>query len=450
MINDLINPGLKEKFWLVSAEMGYGHYRAIYPLKDLSACGDILIANRMPEACSDEKRMWKMMLGFYEFMSRARKIPVIGTFFSLLLDSILFIPDQYPEEQNTRPTLQVRFLEMFIRKGFADGVTRQIKNPERPLITSFYLPALAAYFSGCRNIYCIICDTDVSRVWVPTDASESNIVYFAPGTMVVKRLKTYGVPEDKILLTGFPLPLELLGDRSLNILKSDLLRRLKNLDPNRFFINLYSHSVDTFLGSGASAYSREETGSECLTLTFAVGGAGAQKEIAKKITKSLASKIRNSQVKLNLVAGTRPELRDYFAEIKRDVTDNSENVRIIWSENASEYFDLFNESLHGTDILWTKPSELSFYSALGLPIVISPAIGPQEKYNRRWLRDSGVGFKQRDPDQTHIWLYELLGKGRIAEAAWLGFLKGRKYGTYNIIDFFQGGKFATSNDPLKR
>jgi len=155
-------------------------------------------------------------------------------------------------------------------------------------------------------------------------------------------------------------------------------------------------------------------------------------------------------VKLNLVAGTRTELRDYFAEIKRDVTDNSDNVRIIWAENACAYLDLFNESLHNTDILWTKPSELSFYSALGLPIIISPAIGPQEKYNRRWLRDSGVGFKQRDPQYVHLWLYELLSKGRLAEAAWLGFLKGRKYGTYNIIDFLERGKFTISNDPLKR
>jgi len=44
----------------------------------------------------------------------------------------------------------------------------------------------------------------------------------------------------------------------------------------------------------------------------------------------------------------------------------------------------------------------------------------------------------------------MLKKGRLAEAAWNGFLKGRKYGTYNILDFLETGTFNSSNDPLKR
>ena len=106
--------------------------------------------------------------------------------------------------------------------------------------------------------------------------------------------------------------------------------------------------------------------------------------------------------------------------------------------------------MHTTDILWTKPSELSFYCALGIPIIMTPAIGPQEKCNRRWLREIGAGIKQQDPEYANQWLFDLLNRGRLAEAAWNGFLKARKYGTYNIIDFLESGSFTSSNDPLKR
>ncbi|MBK7713552.1 MAG: hypothetical protein IPJ37_23465 [Bacteroidales bacterium] len=81
---------------------------------------------------------------------------------------------------------------------------------------------------------------------------------------------------------------------------------------------------------------------------------------------------------------------------------------------------------------------------------MTPAIGPQEKCNQHWLREIGAGIKQLNPEYAHQWLFDLLNKGRLAEAAWSGFLKARKYGTYNIIDFLATGSFISSNDPLKR
>jgi hypothetical protein len=181
-----------------------------------------------------------------------------------------------------------------------------------------------------------------------------------------------------------------------------------------------------------------------------VGGAGAQKEIGRQITQSLAKKINAGEVKLNLVAGTRIEIRDYFINVKKEIVLNSENIHIIWSNDNESYFDLFNQCLHNTDILWTKPSELSFYCALGIPIIMTPAIGPQEKCNHRWLREIGAGIKQQNPENTDQWLFDLIKKGRLAEAAWNGFLKARKYGTFNILDFLKSGTFASSNNPLKR
>ena len=85
--SDLVPSDLKEKFWVVSADMGYGHQRTVYPLKDLSRNKIILNANTSPCASLKERRLWKEMLKSNEFMSRAGKLPLIGRFLSKTLDS---------------------------------------------------------------------------------------------------------------------------------------------------------------------------------------------------------------------------------------------------------------------------------------------------------------------------------------------------------------------------
>ena len=44
------------------------------------------------------------------------------------------------------------------------------------------------------------------------------------------RLRAYGVPDDRILLTGFPLPHGLVGGPELPILRRNLASRLVRLD----------------------------------------------------------------------------------------------------------------------------------------------------------------------------------------------------------------------------
>ena len=60
------------------------------------------------------------------------------------------------------------------------------------------------------------------------------------------------------------------------------------------------------------------------------------------------------------------------------------------------YYARFNALLARTDVLWTKPSELTFYAALGLPLVCGAPVGVHERHNRRWVREAGAGVKQRD------------------------------------------------------
>jgi hypothetical protein len=343
-------------------------------------------------------------------------------------------------------TFQVNLLESLIEKGLCNGMLEKTSTKNIPIITSFYASAIAADKKGFNKVYCIICDADINRVWVAKDPWESRVEYFVPCGKAAQRLKAYGVSEERIHLTGFPLPLELLGDSNLSVLKKDLAQRLFYLDPKGKFWARHGRNVEYFLGKENCVFRNERK----LTITYAVGGAGAQKEIGEQIAKSLKEKLRSGEIRLILVAGTRKEVNEYFESLKKEIDPDGENIRIIFSESLQEYFGLFNKALHETDILWTKPSELSFYCALGIPIIMSPIIGSQEKFNRKWLREIQAAMKQEKPDYTDQWLYDLLNRGTLAESAWDGFLKARKLGIFKIKQVLEKGYLEKETDPVLR
>ena len=107
-------------------------------------------------------------------------------------------------------------------------------------------------------------------------------------------------------------------------------------------------------------------------------------------------------------------------------------MNILFERDKQEYFRKFNLWLRRTDILWTKPSELSFYCALGLPIIIAPPIGSQEDFNKEWLIYLGSGIKQEKTEYVDEWLFDWIKSGRLAEAAAQGFLEAPQMGSYNI------------------
>ncbi|MFW5707012.1 MAG: DUF6938 domain-containing protein [Bacteroidota bacterium] len=431
------------KVWLVSALMGYGHLRAVYPLEEFAHEGIISVGDdeNTPPA---ERRLWKRILRIYELLSRAKGIPLVGKYVFRLLDFFLRIPSFYPWRDLSKSTFQVKMLQSSLRKGLCGGMLNKIKEKELPLVTSFYAPAIGADMQGHGKICCIVCDTDLNRVWVADDPWESRIEYFAPTGRAAARLKAYGVPEQRIHLTGFPLPAELLGTSGeLEILKADLGQRLHYLDPNKRFWPLHHRNIEHFLGKENCSFRADRN----LTLTFAVGGAGAQKQIGRKIALSLREKLLQGEVFLNLVAGTRTEVKDYFLDVKEEVC--SQNIHVIYGRSFKDYYDQFNRVMRVTDILWSKPSELSFYTALGIPIIITPTIGAQERANRKWLREIQAGFRQESPEYTDQWLYQLLNKGRLAEAAWSGFLKARKKGLYNISEILTRGTMTHNQDPIR-
>lgn len=423
------------KAWVVSADMGYGHQRAVYPLKNITE-GKIITVGSNKNASKNEQKLWKRVLGAYEFMSRAKGIPLIGNPIFNLLDVLLSIPSSYPIRDLSNSTFQVDILQSSIKKGLCSDMLEIIATKNLPVVTSFYASAIAADMKGQNNVCCIICDADLNRAWVAKEPWESRIVYFAPCGKAAQRLKAYGVPDERILITGFPLPLELIGDRELSVLKKNLAVRLMKLDPHAKFIERHGINAQYYLGE----FNPIDVNERKLTITYAVGGAGAQKEIGGKIAISLKEKILDNKVKLILVAGTKHTVRDYFISVKETITRDPSQIEIIYEETNDKYFEKFNQKLAETDILWTKPSELSFYSALGIPIIMTSSIGSQEKFNAKWLFEIQAGIKQENPEYTHQWLFDMLKKGRLAEAAWSGFLKARKLGTHKIIEYITNGK----------
>jgi len=422
---------LPEKAWVVTVDMGYGHQRAAYPLKHF-AQGPIIVANNYRGIPEKDKKIWQESRSFYEFISRFKMVPLIGNKIFEIYDKVQAIPSFYPRRDLSKPNAQVKQIyALFKTLNWGKHLIERLAKKPLPLVTTFFITAMMAeHYNYPGEIYCVLCDADISRSWVPPQPKYSRIIYLASNKRVEERLKLYGVDSKKIYLTGFPLPEENVGEK-LHSLKRDLGRRLIQLDPRKVYLSRYRSSIASLIGR--NNYKSHPV--RPLTITFAVGGAGAQRELGAEILRSLRRDINGDRVRLNLVAGVNEEVNKFFRKAARSCRLNrkcSRNVKIIFAENKMKYFAQFNKVLRETDILWTKPSELSFYCALGLPVIVAPPIGSQELFNQKWLESIGAGMDQDDPRYTNEWLWDWINSGWLAEAAMAGFTEAPKYGLYNI------------------
>jgi len=421
---------MNQKAWIISVNMGYGHQRTAFPLRDLAPEGKVICANDYPGMPVRDRRIWETTRKIYESISRIKKIPLIGEFIFFIFDRIQKILRFYPKKDMSQPNFQLKQISALIKRGWGKHLIEKLKSNPLPIITTFFTPAfMAEYFGYPGEIFCVICDADIARTWAPICPQKSRIKYFAPTSWVVSRLKLYGVKEENIFFTGYPLPQSLIGGEKMEILLRDLESRIFNLDQKKKYFKQYKVLVDKYFGR------LPEFQDHPLTIMFAVGGAGAQKEIGIKILKSLAGKIKADEIKIILVAGTRKEVKEYFERnIKNLKLKNNldKNIEIVFDEDIESYFQKFNLALRKTDVLWTKPSEISFYTALGFPIIIAPPVGSQEEFNKKWLLRLGSGIPQENPNYTNQWLFDFLDSGRFAEAAMQGFIEGEKLGIFNI------------------
>lgn len=437
---------MNNQAWIISANMGLGHQRATYPLKDMAYDGIQLFGeNQM--SLKNEKRLWKLFQNSYEFLSKTRQIPLIGPSLYNVLEKMQNISPYYPYRDQSTPSLQVKSLYSLIGHGMGTGMAEMLSSRELPVVTSFYAAAIAAEQLTDLPVFCIICDADINRVWVAEKPKQSRIVYFAPCGNAMRRLKEYGVPDERIFMTGFPLPMENIGENNMEVLRHDLAKRLIRLDPTNRFRIIHGEEAKHYLGE----FWNPVVSMSPLTITYAVGGAGAQSEIAEGVLKSLSKQIKSGKIRLNLVAAHRTEVKHYFDKLlQNEGLATSESVKIVYHEDKNEYFREFNKIMRDTDLLWTKPSELSFYCGLGIPIILAPPIGPHEIYNQRWLRDLGAGVHQSDPQYCGEWLMDYLLDGKLSLAAWDGFLYARKLGALKIKEVLATGTMERVYSPLLR
>lgn len=426
--------------------MGLGHQRATYPLSDIAHDGIYMFGEDTSESVK-ERFLWRLFRESYESISRTRQVPVIGPPIFSLLERLQNISPYYPFRDLSRPSFQVKSLYALVKRGMGRGLAAKVASHPLPIVTSFYAVSVAAEELTDLPVFCIICDTDINRVWVAENPADSRIVYFAPCGRAMRRLKQYGVPDEKIFLTGFPLPMENIGGPTMEILRHDLAGRILRLDPTRRFRTVHGEEARFYLGD---AY-RDEDVQEPITITYAVGGAGAQAEVARDVMTSFAPKIREGKIRINLVAGVRSSVAKYFWGLIRDLRlTGFDGVQVVFQPKAADYFRDFSQILHDTDLLWTKPSELSFYCGLGIPIIMAPCIGPHEVYNRQWLREIGAGIPQQDTRYCGEWIIDYLMDGHLAQAAWDGFLYARKMGTAKIQEVLATGTMQREISPVKR
>lgn len=420
------NSLIEGKAWLVAVDMGYGHQRTAYPLRNIAFGGRVINANSYKGIPAKDERIWKTTRSFYEFISKFRKIPFLGEKVFQIMDSFQKIMGYYPKREQSRPNLAVRNIFFTIKKGWGRDLIEKIRNNPLPFISTFFTPAFMAEELKYRGeIYCVICDADIARAWVSLEPSKSRIKYLVPCTWARDRLKLYGIKPENIILTGYPLPKENLGGENLETLKNDLRYRLLNLDPRGLYRKLYGPLIKNYLEE------LPKMSNHPLTLMFSIGGAGAQKEIAVAAINGLAQEIKAQKIRVIVSVGIKEELKKYFEKRVKGLELDGW-VRILAGKNINDYFEKFNQALRTTDILWTKPSELTFYAALGLPVIFAPTLGSQEEFNKRWLLHIGAGVAQENPKYANQWIFDLLNSGDLAEMAMQGFVEMEKMGTYNI------------------
>lgn len=429
--------------------MGYGHLRAAYPIAERLGV-DVVCVDDPPIADAREARLWAGVRRMHEVLSKP--MPFLGPLDRPargLMDAITMIPELHEARDHRAPTWSVRLLERMIQRGLGLGMVEHLRQLGAPMVTTFYAPAIIADRAGIDEIYCVVTDADCNRVWAPIDPARTRIQYCAPTPRVVRRLRSFGVPERNITLTGFPLPPMLTTPSETTSSEQRLAERIARLDPRGAFRDLHGADLARLVnaGSGHGNGSRPEPRARPngpVHLMFAVGGAGAQVELVDQFLPSLRPLILDGHLRLQLVAGTRPEVLRAFVEATTRSGFKSlleeQGVTLIHGPDFKSYYETFNKALLRTDVLWTKPSELSFYPALGLACLLARPVGAHERYNRRWLREQGVALKHRRLDQTRGWFEEWLEDGTLAAAAWSGFVRLPKYGTERIADLVLGAR----------
>jgi len=403
---------------VAAIDMGYGHLRPAAALAGYLGT-EVLQMDRPPLGNDVDFRFWESTRELYEPLTRLSQLPGVGGPMRAVLNTITAIPEPWPVRDLSGPTQGTKWMLRAARDGVGKTLAGHLRETGAPLVTTFYAAAILAELHGASRLHCLITDSDINRVWAPPDPANSRIVYFAPTERARRRMLTYGVRPELVLTTGYPLPHELIEQSAL---RKNLAARLARL---RVSGNVRK-AAEAELGPLPEL-------SEPPLIVFAIGGAGAQVPLAQKVVRGLAEKIKKNFFRLALVAGRRPEVAKALREaLYQNGVDGQ--VEVLEDPDVFGYIRRLNALLAGADALWSKPSEMTFFAALGLPFISAPPVGVHEKWNLRWGTDGGAALPQHDPATAGEWLQEWLEDGVLAGAAWAGYQRLPQLGLYRIAE----------------
>jgi UDP-N-acetylglucosamine:LPS N-acetylglucosamine transferase len=394
---------------LVAAiDMGYGHLRPAAALAEQLGT-DVLAMDAPPLGAPKDRQFWDGVRRLYEPLTRISQLPAIGLPARALLNGITAIPPLEPGRDLSGPTQGTRWLRKAGTSGVGRKLAEQLRETGSPLVATFYAAAVLAELHGAGRLHCVVTDSDVNRVWVPEESRRTKITYFVPTELTRHRLEAYGVPRSRVLVTGFPLPGGLVG-RSRDRLEQNHSARLARLR-----------------GRG-----------EPPLIVFAIGGAGAQVPLARQLVAGMERQIRAGSLRLALVAGRRPEVAAALAAaLAAQRLEGHPGVELLFDPDVFAYLRRFNDLLAHADALWSKPSELTFFAALGLPFIAAPPVGMHELANLRWAAERGAALEQGDPAAAGEWLSAWVKDGVLANAAEAG-MRLPQMGLYEIADAIRG------------
>ena len=415
---------------VAAIDMGYGHLRPAAALAGYLET-QVLQMDQPPLGNEHDRQFWERTRKLYEPLTRFSQLPAIGPPMRALLNTVTAIPEAWPVRDLSGPSQGTRWMQRAAGEGAGAVLAKHLLTTGAPLLSTFYGAAILAELHGAHRLHCLVTDSDINRVWAPPEPASSGIVYFAPSDRARRRMLSYGVRADRVKLTGYPLPHELVGGRERTFLKQNLARRLARL---RVPAHLYK-LAEPELGPLPEADGPP-------LIVFAVGGAGAQVPLARQLIRGMRKQLEQGTLRLALVAGRRPEVADALRETLREnglqvrfpgdaVKDG---IELLEDPDVFSYFRRLNTLLARADALWSKPSEMTFFAGLGLPFISAPPVGVHESWNLRWASDRGAALPQHDPALAGEWLIEWLEDGVLAGAALSGYWRLPQMGLYEICD----------------
>lgn len=403
---------------VAAIDMGYGHLRPAAALAGFFAT-EVLHLDHPPLGAEADRRFWASAREVYEPLTRFSQLPAIGAPMRALLNTITAIPSPWPARDLSGPTQGTKWLQRAAREGVGKRLAEYLNETGRPLMTTYFSGAIHAEMHGASRLHLLVTDSEINRVWAPPEPAKTRIVYFAPADRVRRRLMQYGVPAAQIRTTGYPLPDELVGaDKAA--LRANLKARLARLRASGEVRRVAEAEL------GALPAVREAP-----LIVFAIGGAGAQVPLARKVVAGMRRQIEDGAMRLALVAGRRAEVAEALREaIEKNGLEG--RVELLEDADVFNYFRRLNALLARADALWSKPSEMTFFAGLGLPFISAPPVGVHEAWNLRWAADRGAALPQHEPSNAGEWLLEWLEDGVLAGAALSGYLRLPSDGLYRI------------------